>query len=268
MAISLKIGVSIKLRNKKSSQSVFIILKRRETLHRLFVQSGNFNSDIQEEKLNLSQKPLNVSCLIDRLITPPPPSPNTFCNTIISNTPAATLSPPQTVTMLSVSASNSRVTLIVSYCDGCRGRRNGGMKPLWGEKFTAQWHPLCRWCSHFLRECHAFRLYCIDFHALNSLILKDNVMDATWCEEWPIFNAGSSVGYSETALARGQTVQTDAFFLCAPTLTCFQLYYRSARWLRRGFHKVTWPSLFLHRVCVWGGHLNVGSCFRWQQEDE
>lgn len=36
----------------------------------------------------------------------------------------------------------------------------------------------------------------------------------------------------------------------APTLTCFQLYYCSARWFRRGFHKVTWPSLFLHGVGV------------------
>lgn len=159
-------------------------------------------------------------------------------------------------------------SLIVSYCGhGCRGSRNGGMKPLWGEKFMAQWHPLCRWRSHFLREFHAFRLYCIDFHALNSLILKDNIMDAIWRKEWPIFNAGSSVGYSETVCAWGQTVQTDAFFLHALTLTCFQLYYRSARWLRRGFHKVTRPSLFLHRAGG-GCHLNMGSRFRWQQEDE
>ncbi len=37
-----------------------------------------------------------------------------------------------------------------------------------GEKFTAQWHPLCRWRSHFPREFHAFssllyRFSCLKF---------------------------------------------------------------------------------------------------------
>lgn len=138
--------------------------------------------------------------------------------------------------------------LVVACCGhSCRGSRNGGMKPLWGEKFMAQWHPLCRRSSHFPREFHAFRLYCIDFHAWNSLILKDNIIDAIWCKEWPIFNTGSSVGYSEAVCSR--TNYPDSF-LSAPTLTCFQLYYRSARWLRGGFHKVTWPSLFHHGVGV------------------
>ncbi len=93
--------------------------------------------------------------------------------------------------------------LIVACCGHrCRGSRNRGMKPLRGEEFMAQWHPLCRWRSHFPREFHAFRLYCIDFHAWNSLILKDNIMDAIWCKEWPVFNTGSLVGYSETACSR------------------------------------------------------------------
>lgn len=89
--------------------------------------------------------------------------------------------------------------LIVACCGhSCRGSRNRGMKPLRGEKFMAQWHPLCCWRSHFPRAFHAFRLYCIDFHAWNSLILRDNIMDAIWCKEWPIFNTGSLAGYSET----------------------------------------------------------------------
>lgn len=113
----------------------------------------------------------------------------------------------------------------------------------------AQWHPLCLRRSHFPREFHAFRLYCIDFHAWNSLILKDNIMDAILCKEWPTFSSGSRVGYSQTVCARGQTAQTDAFSLSpAPTLTCLQLHYHGARWLRRGFLKVTWPSLFLRGV--------------------
>lgn len=103
--------------------------------------------------------------------------------------------------------------LIVACCGhSCRGSTNRGMKPFWGEKFMAQWHPLCRRSSHFPREFNAFRLYCIDFHAWNSLILKDNVMDAIWCKEWPIFNTGSSVGRSEAACSR--TSYPDSFSLC------------------------------------------------------
>lgn len=132
-----------------------------------------------------------------------------------------------------------------------------------GEKFTAQWHPLCRWRSHFPREFHAFRLYCIDFHAWNSLILKDNIMDAIWCKEWPHFQREVAGGLQWDYVPEDKPSKlTLSFSLCA-TLTCFQLYYRTARWSRRGFHKVTWPSLFLR--C--GGHLTMGSCFRRQQED-
>lgn len=150
---------------------------------------------------------------------------------------------------------------VACYGRSCRGSRNRGMKPLRGGKVYAQWHPLCRWRSHFPREFHAFRLYCIDFHAWNSLILKDNIMDAIWCKEWPIFNMGSWVGYSECACPRTNRPKQPLFF---SALTCFQLYYRRARWLKRGFHKVTWLSLFLHGG---RGHLTMGSCFRWQQED-
>lgn len=133
---------------------------------------------------------------------------------------------------------------IIACCGhSCRGSRNRGMKPLRRGGVTAQWHPLCRWSSHFPREFHAFRLYCIDFHAWNSLILKDNIMDAIWCKEWPIFNMRSLVGYSESSRSRRLRRSVSA-----PTLTCLQLYYSSARWLSGGFHKVTWPSLFLHGV--------------------
>lgn len=106
--------------------------------------------------------------------------------------------------------------LIVARCGhSCRGSRDRSMKPLRGG-VMAQWHPLCWWRSHFPREFHAFRLYCIDFHAWNSLILKDNVMDAIWCKEWPIFIAGSSVGYSETSCPRTNCSNWRRFLsLCA-----------------------------------------------------
>lgn len=104
-------------------------------------------------------------------------------------------------------------------------RRGGGV-----QKFTAQWHPLCRWSSHFPREFHAFRLYCIGFHAWNSLVLRDNIMDAIRCKEWLIFRTGSLVGYNETARSRRLKPSPSAL-----TLTCLQLYYLCARWLSGGF---------------------------------
>lgn len=103
--------------------------------------------------------------------------------------------------------------------------RGGGV-----QKFTAQWHPLCRWSSHFPREFHAFRLYCIGFHAWNSLVLRDNIMDAIRCKEWLIFRTGSLVGYNETARSRRLKPSPSAL-----TLTCLQLYYLCARWLSGGF---------------------------------
>ena len=100
-----------------------------------------------------------------------------------------------------------------------------------------------------------------DSHAWNSLILKDNVMDAIRCKEWPIFGTGVTGRLRPDCTLEEET---EALCLSAATLTCFQLHYRGARWLSGGFHKVTWLSLFLSGA---GGHLTVGSRFRWQQED-
>lgn len=134
--------------------------------------------------------------------------------------------------------------LIVACCGHrCRGSRNRGMKPLrGGEKFMAQWHPLCRWRSHFPREFHAFRLYCIDFHAWNSLILKDNIMDAIWCKEWPIFSTRSPVGYSGTACPRTNRPNGRSL---SPSPASSSIIA-----VPDGWGEVTWPSLFLHGVGV------------------
>lgn len=106
----------------------------------------------------------------------------------------------------------------------------------------AQWHPLCRWRSHFPREFHAFRLYCIDFHAWNSLILKDNIMDAIWCKEWPIFSTRSTVGYSGTACPRTNRPNGRSL---SPSPASSSIIA-----VPDGWGEVTWPSLFLHGVRV------------------
>jgi len=70
-------------------------------------------------------------------------------------------------------------------------------------------------------------------------------MDAVLCKEWLIFSMGSMVGYSDIACSRRLRRR-----LSALTLTCSQLYYRSARWSNEGFHKVTRLSLFLYGTGV------------------
>lgn len=127
------------------------------------------------------------------------------------------------------------------------------------EKFTAQWHPLCRWSSHFPGEFHAFRLYCIDFHAWNSLILKDNIMDAIWCKEWPIFNTGSLVGYSETARSRRLQRSVSLHWLSPASSSIIAVPDGWAEVFTK-WHGP--PCSFMVR-----GHLTMGSHFRWQQED-
>lgn len=150
--------------------------------------------------------------------------------------------------------------LIVACCGhNCRGSRNGGMTPLQGEKFTAQWHPVCSWSSHFPREFHSSRLHCIDFHAWNCLILKDNIMDAIWCKEWPIFNTGSLVGYSESVCSR-RLRHSVSLHRLAPASNSIIIVPDGWAGVFTKWHGLLGPS--------WcGGHFTMGSHFRWQQED-
>lgn len=114
-----------------------------------------------------------------------------------------------------------------------------------GGKFTAQWYPVCRWSSHFPGEFHASCLCCIDFHAWNCLILKDNIMDAIWCKEWPIFNTGSLVGYSETARSRRlrHSVSLHDSHLLPALLSQCQM-------VERTFSQSDMASLFLYGAAV------------------
>lgn len=128
-----------------------------------------------------------------------------------------------------------------------------------GEKFTAQWLPLCCISSHFPGEFHASRLFCVDFHASNSLILKDNVMDAIGCKKWPIFKRRSQLGQSQTV--RRSRLERSVFL--RPLSPASSSIMAVADGWAEVFTKWHGPPC---SFTVWG-HLTASSRFRWQQED-
>lgn len=106
----------------------------------------------------------------------------------------------------------------LAFGPGSACSRQHEKKPLWvggrAKVYGTQWQPVCRRSSHFPRRISCLLVsHCIDFHAWNSPILKDNVIGALGVKKSAVFSErrrqgwgegdcggrrGSPVGYSKT----------------------------------------------------------------------